>query len=55
MLPGDLETKVENGDVITQEILDQTINKIIGRAAVNMPPITITDVVKLREIVRHKL
>lgn len=54
VLLGYLESKIENGDAITQELLDQTINKVRGRAAVQMPPITETDRDKLREIVRHE-
>lgn len=54
VLLGYLEAKLENGDAITQELLDQTINKIRGRASVNMPPVTMTTPDKLREIVRHE-
>lgn len=54
VLLGYLESRIENGDAITQELLDQTINKVRGRAAVQMPPITETDRDKLREIVRHE-
>lgn len=54
VLLGYLEAKLENGDPITQELLDQTINKVRARAAVNMPLITETDSDKLREIVRHE-
>ena len=49
-----LESKLENGDVITQELLDQTINQVRGRAEVNMPAVTETDPAKLREIVRRE-
>jgi hypothetical protein len=49
-----LESKVESGDPITQDLLDETINKVRGRASVNMPPITVTDPDSLREIVRHE-
>ena len=49
-----LESKLESGDAITQALLDQTINKVRGRAAVNMPPVTETDPTKLREIVRNE-
>jgi hypothetical protein len=54
ILLGYLEAKLENGDAIDQSLLDQTINKVRGRAAVNMPPITETNIDKLREIVRHE-
>jgi hypothetical protein len=49
-----LESKLENGDAITQELLDQTINLIRSRAEVNMPAVTETDPAKLRDIVRRE-
>jgi hypothetical protein len=49
-----LESKLENGDVITQELLDQTINQIRGRDEVNMPPVTETNPDALREILRRE-
>ena len=49
-----LEAKLENGDAITQELLDQTINQIRGRDEVKMPMVTETDPAKLREIVRRE-
>ena len=49
-----LESKLENGDAITQELLDQTINQIRGREEVKMPAVTETDPAKLREIVRRE-
>jgi hypothetical protein len=49
-----LESKLEAGDNITQELLDQTINLVRGRAEVNMPPVTETDQAKLRDIVRRE-
>jgi len=49
-----LEAKLENGDAITQSLLDQTINKVRGRAAVNMPPVTETNPDKLREMIRNE-
>lgn len=49
-----LESKLENGDAITQALLDETINKVRGRAEVNMPPVTETDPGLLREIVRRE-
>lgn len=49
-----LESKIENGDAITQALLDETINKVRGRAEVNMPPVTETNPDLLREIVRRE-
>ena len=49
-----LEAKLENGDIITQELLDQTINQVRGRAEVQMPAVTETDPAKLREIIRRE-
>ena len=49
-----LECQLESGQPITQALLDQTINAIRGRGDVNMPPITETNVDKLREILRHE-
>lgn len=49
-----LESKLEAGDNITQNLLDETINKIRGREAVDLPPVTETDPTKLREIIRNE-
>ena len=49
-----LEAKLENGDAITQELLDQTINQVRSREEVQMPAVTETDPAKLREIVRRE-
>ena len=49
-----LESKLENGDAITQELLNQTINLVRGRQEINMPMVTETDPDKLREIVRRE-
>jgi len=49
-----LECQVESGQGINQSLLDATINKVRGRADVNMPPITETDASKLRELIRHE-
>lgn len=49
-----LESKLETGDNITQDILDQTINKVRGRAEVQMPTVTETNRDKLLEIVRRE-
>jgi len=54
VLLGYLESKLESGDNITQDLLDQTINEVRGREAVQMPPVTETDRDKLREIVRRE-
>ena len=52
VLLGYLESQLEAGTAITQSLLDQTINKVRGRAAVNMPSVTITEPTALRSIVR---
>ncbi|CAK7038340.1 MAG: hypothetical protein PETM_01597 [Petrimonas sp.] len=49
-----LESKIENGDNISQELLDQTINQIRKREEINMPIVTETNRDKLREIVRRE-
>lgn len=49
-----LEAKLEAGLPIDQELLDATINKVRGRASVNMPKITQTNMALLREIVRKE-
>lgn len=49
-----LESKLEAGDIITQALLDETINKVRGRAAVNMPFVTETAPDELRKIVRSE-
>jgi len=49
-----LESKLEAGDHITQQLLDETINKVRGRASVNMPAITETDATALRPILRNE-
>jgi len=49
-----LESKLESGAAIDQALLDATINKVRGRAAVNMPAITTTDATELRNIVRKE-
>jgi len=49
-----LESKLESGATIDQALLDQTINLVRKRKAVNMPPVTITDPDKLRQIVRRE-
>jgi starch-binding outer membrane protein, SusD/RagB family len=54
VLLGYLESKLEAGDNISQDLLDQTINKVRSRTEVNMPAVTETDPAKLREIVRRE-
>lgn len=49
-----LESKLESGAPIDQSLLDQTINMVRGRATVNMPKVTTTNVVDLRKIVRRE-
>jgi hypothetical protein len=49
-----LEAKVEAGDAINQALLDETINKVRGRASVNMPPVKVTDAASLRTIFRRE-
>lgn len=49
-----LESKLEAGAVIDQALLDATINKVRGRAAVNMPAVTTTNPVELRKIIRRE-
>jgi hypothetical protein len=54
VLLGYLESKLESGAAIDQALLDQTINKVRGRAAVNMPAVTTTDPTALRTIIRRE-
>ena len=50
-----LECLVEDGAAtVDQSVLDRTINKVRGRADVNMPGITETNKDKLREIIRKE-
>lgn len=49
-----LECMLESGQNIDRAILDATINKVRGRADVQMPPIVETNPTALREIVRHE-
>lgn len=49
-----LESKLEAGDNITQSLLDETINKVRRREAIQMAPVTETDPNKLREIIRDE-
>ncbi len=54
VLLGYLESKLESGATIDQALLDETINKVRGREAVQMPPVTTTDPTELREIIRRE-
>ena len=54
VLLGYLEAKLESGASIDQALLDQTVNKVRGRAAVNMPPVTTKNPDDLRKIVRRE-
>lgn len=54
VLLGYLESTLESGEAITQPLLDATINKVRGRAAVNMPAVTEADPDKLRELLRNE-
>lgn len=49
-----LEAELEGGKTITQELLDQTINKVRGRVSVGLPPVTVTDPAALRTILRRE-
>jgi hypothetical protein len=49
-----LEAELEAGNPITQELLDQSINLVRGRASVALPPITETDPSVLRELLRKE-
>lgn len=54
VLLGYLESKIESGAPIDQTLLDATINKVRGRAAVHMPAVTTTDPTALRAILRRE-
>lgn len=49
-----LEAVLEAGQTIDQPLLDATINKVRGRATVNMPPVTELNPVLLRDILRRE-
>ncbi|MUH34567.1 RagB/SusD family nutrient uptake outer membrane protein [Zobellia amurskyensis] len=49
-----LEAELEAGNPITQQLLDETINAVRGRASVGLPPITETDAATLRPILRNE-
>lgn len=54
VLLGYLESKLESGASIDQALLDNTINKVRGRASVNMPPVATTNSDELLEIIRRE-
>jgi hypothetical protein len=54
VLLGYLEASLEAENTISQSLLDLTVNKVRGRDAVGMPPVTTTDSEKLREIIRRE-
>lgn len=49
-----LESEVESGSPISQSLLDETINKVRGRASVAMPPVSETNPDKLMEIIMRE-
>jgi hypothetical protein len=49
-----LEACIESGTPITQNLLDETINKIRGREEIKMPPVTETDPTRLTAILRRE-
>ncbi|UCS95012.1 RagB/SusD family nutrient uptake outer membrane protein [Echinicola marina] len=49
-----LEAELEAGNPITQELLDQTINAVRGRASVGLPAIQETNAAALRPILRNE-
>lgn len=49
-----LEAKVRGGKLVTQSMLDQTINAVRGRTSVNMPPLTETDPEKLFKLIQKE-
>lgn len=50
-----LEARLEmNNGVVTQDLLDQTVNLIRKRPSVNMPPITLENTKDLRERIRNE-
>lgn len=54
VLLGYLEARLEGGSGVDQSLLDATINKVRGRAAVLMPAVTTTDPATLRTIIRRE-
>jgi hypothetical protein len=54
VLLGYLEARLESGGPVDQALLDATINKVRGRAAVRMPAVTTTNPAALRTILRRE-
>ena len=54
VLLGYLESKLEAGSTVDQTLLDETVNKVRGRAAVKMPSVTTTDPGILKTILRRE-
>ncbi|RKE47065.1 RagB/SusD family nutrient uptake outer membrane protein [Sphingobacterium detergens] len=49
-----LEAKLENGDPLTAELMDKTINAVRRRSSVNMPPIAVANVTIVRAALRNE-
>ena len=49
-----LEANIEDGSPITQNLLDETINKVRGREEIKMPPVTELNPNKLTTILRRE-
>lgn len=49
-----LESKIRAGEPLDQALLDETINKVRGRASVNMPPLTEPDPDKLFKLIQKE-
>ena len=49
-----LECKIKSGGAIDQNLLDETINQVRSRAAVNMPAVTETDPTVLWDILKRE-
>jgi len=49
-----LEAKLENGDPLTAELLDKTINAVRRRSSVNMPPIPVANATIVRAALRNE-
>ena len=54
VLLGYLEAKLEAGDAIDQALLDATINKVRGRASVNLPAISLSSKEQLKAKLRKE-
>ncbi len=54
VLLGYLESKIEAGDPISQNLLDETINKLRERESVQIAPVVETEPAVLRSIVRNE-